>query len=227
MYFGNYSFLYSITMKTYLFITIMCCLATIGSANAQKKRQMLFEDYSKGVVLMKNNSRTMADLNYDAGNQKMMFKNGQEEMLLTNVAQIDTVYIGDSKFIPTGSKENFYELLPLPNGIIGINWLLKHTSQGYKNAFGVTQQAKVESLNTNQLNYSTYENQYTEVYKLANQNEYCIIREGKPLKFKNKKTLLKLFPNKQTQIEEFMKLQKTNMNNPKDVITLVNYCLGL
>ena len=166
-------------MRTYLLITILCCIATVGSVNAQKKRQMLFEDYSKGVVLMKNNSKTMAELNYDAGNQKMMFKNGSEEMLLTNVAQIDTVYIGNARFIPTGS--GFYEILQIPNGLIGINWLLKNASQGYKNAFGVTQQAKVETLNTNQLNYSTYENQYTEVYKLANQNEYCIFRDGTPL----------------------------------------------
>ena len=91
-------------MRTYLLITILCCIATVGSVNAQKKRQMLFEDYSKGVVLMKNNSKTMAELNYDAGNQKMMFKNGSEEMLLTNVAQIDTVYIGNARFIPTGSS---------------------------------------------------------------------------------------------------------------------------
>lgn len=188
---------------------------------------MLFENYDKGIVLMKNKSKTPVELNYDGGNQVMMFKNGEEKMILTNIHQIDTVYISDSKFIPTGSKESFYELVQMPNGIIGINWLLKNASQGYKNAFGVTQQAKVETLNTSQLNNGVYENQYTEAYKLANQNEYCIFRNGKPLKFKNKKTLLKLFPDKQTQIEEFMKQQKTEMNNPKDVITLVNYCLGL
>lgn len=214
-------------MRTHSFIIILCCLAAISSANAQKKRQMLFENYSKGVVLMKNNSRTPAELNYDGGNQAMMFKNGTEEMLLTNISQIDTVYIGNSKFIPAGTKESFYEIIQIPNGTIGINWLLKNASQGYKNAFGVTQQAKVESLNTNQLNYGVYENQYTEVYKLANRNEYCIFRDGKPLKFKNKKTLLKLFPNKETQIDDFMKKQKTDMNAPKDVITLVNFCLGL
>lgn len=202
-------------------------MATVGSVNAQKKRQMLFEDYSKGVVLMKNNSKTMAELNYDAGNQKMMFKNGSEEMLLTNITQIDTVYIGNAKFIPTGSKDNFYEILQIPNGTIGINWLLKNASQGYKNAFGVTQQAKVESLNTNQLNYGVYENQYTEVYKLANQNEYCIFRDGTPQKFKNKKSLLKLFPGKENLIETYIKETKTDMKNAKDVITLVNYCLGL
>lgn len=214
-------------MRTYLLITILCCLAASENANAQKKRQMLFENYSKGIVLMKNKSKTPAELNYDGGNQVMMFKNGKEEMILTNIPQVDTVYISDSKFIPTKSKDSFYELIQIPNGIIGINWLLKNASQGYKNAFGVTQQAKVETLNTSQLNNGIYENQYTEVYKLANQNEYCIFRDGKPLKFKNKKTLLKLFPDKQTQIEEFMKQQKTDMNNPKDVITLTNYCLGL
>lgn len=214
-------------MRTYLLITILCCLAASENANAQKKRQMLFENYSKGIVLMKNKSKTPAELNYDGGNQVMMFKNGKEEMILTNIPQVDTVYISDSKFIPTKSKDSFYELIQIPNGIIGINWLLKNASQGYKNAFGVTQQAKVETLNTSQLNNGIYENQYTEVYKLANQNEYCIFRDGKPLKFKNKKTLLKLFPDKQTQIEKFMKQQKTDMNNPKDVITLTNYCLGL
>lgn len=214
-------------MRTCLLFTIFCCLVASGSVNAQKKRQMLFENYSKGIVLMKNKSKTPAELNYDGGNQVMMFKNGEEEMILTNIPQVDTVYISGSKFIPTGSKESFYELIQIPNGIIGINWLLKSASQGYKNAFGVTQQAKVETLNTSQLNNGVYENQYTEVYKLANQNEYCIFRGSKPLKFKNKKTLLKLFPDKQTQIEEYMKLQKTDMNNPKDVIALVNYCLGL
>ncbi|MCD8267690.1 MAG: hypothetical protein LUD46_04005 [Parabacteroides sp.] len=110
-------------MKTYLLITILCGIATIGSANAQKKRQMLFENYSKGIVLMKNNSKTPAELNYDASNQKMMFKNGSEEMLLTNVAQIDTVYIGNSKFIP--ARSGYYEIIQIPNGLIGINWLLK------------------------------------------------------------------------------------------------------
>lgn len=224
---SNYSFLYSTIMKTYSLITILCCLVTLGSANAQKKRQMLFENYGKGIVLMKNKSKTPAELNYDGGNQVMMFKNGAEEMILTNISQIDTVYISDSKFIPTGSQKSFYELIQIPNGIIGINWLLKNASQGYKNAFGVTQQAKVETLNTSQLNNGVYENQYTEIYKLANQNEYCIFRNGKLLKFKNRKTLLRLFPDKQTQIENFMKKQKTEMNAPRDVITLVNFCLGL
>lgn len=188
---------------------------------------MLFENYGKGIVLMKNKSKTPAELSYDGGNQVMMFKNGEEEMILTNISQIDTVYISDSKFIPTGSKESFYELIQLPNGVIGINWLLKNTSQGYKNAFGVTQQAKVETLNTSQLNNGIYENQYTEVYKLDNQNEYCIFRNETPLKFKNKKSLLKLFPGKENLIENYIKEKKTDMKSPKDVITLVNYCLGL
>lgn len=187
---------------------------------------MLFENYAKGIVLMKNSSKTPAELNYDAGNQKMMFKNGKEEMILTNISQIDTVYIADSEFIPVGSKESFYEIIQIPNGVIGINWLLKNKSQGYKGAYG-TQQAKVETINTAEWQYGAYEDQYTEVFKLGNQNEYCIFRKGQPFKFKNKKTLLKLFPNKETQIENFMKKQKTDMSAPKDVITLVNFCLGL
>lgn len=219
-------FLDSTTMRTYSLITILCCLVALGSANAQKKRQMLFKNYDKCVVLMKNKSKTLAELNYDGGNQAMMFKNGVEEMILTNISQIDTVYIGDTKFIPTGSKESFYEIVQIPNGAIGINWLLKNKSLGYKGAYG-TQQAKVETINTAEWQYGTYEDQYTEVFKLANQNEYCIFRNGQPSKFKNKKTLLTLFPNKETQIEDFMKKQKTDMNAPKDVITLLNFCLGL
>lgn len=93
---------------------------------------MLFENYNRGIVLMKNKSKTPAELNYDCGNQVMMFKSGAEEMILTNLSQVDTVYIGDSKFIPAGKRESFYEIIPVPNGLIGINWLLKNKSQGYK-----------------------------------------------------------------------------------------------
>ena len=68
---------------------------------------MLFENYNRGIVLMKNKSKTPAELNYDCGNQVMMFKSGAEEMILTNLSQVDTVYIGDSKFIPAGKRESF------------------------------------------------------------------------------------------------------------------------
>ena len=46
---------------------------------------MLFENYNRGIVLMKNKSKTPAELNYDCGNQVMMFKSGAEEMILTNL----------------------------------------------------------------------------------------------------------------------------------------------
>ena len=188
---------------------------------------MIFEDYSEGVVLMKNGSRVSAHLNYDAANRNMMYKDRDIEMILTGSAQIDTIYIGKYKFIPFG--ESYIEVIRLSNGLMGINWLLKNVSQGHIGAYGVTTQAKVETLNTVAWNdyYGVNENQHTEVFKLANNNEYSIFRNGNPVTFKTKRNLLKLFPEEKSVIERFMKENKTDMKKTEDVINLINFCLGL
>ena len=60
-----------------------------------------------------------------------------------------------------------------------------------------------------------------------NDNDYWFFRTDKPVKFRNEKSLLKLFPGKEELIRIYIKEHNINMKNPEQVIELSNYCMGL
>lgn len=213
-------------MKKLITLTIIALLFIGETGYAQKSSIYLLEDFTQGTVLMKNGAKTNALLNYDGSNRKMKFKQQDEVMILTNTQDIDTVYIASHKFIPY--NHNFLEVINVENGTIYINWALRELYKGRPGAYGHTNSSTTTtSINTSHYNKNYYKNENPDIMEKNNDNDYWIFRNDKPLKFKNKKGLLKLFPGKETQIEGFIKEHKINMNDPDGVITLVNFCLGL
>lgn len=210
-------------MKRLLLITFFTTISI--AAFSQKKRIMLFEEYTPGTVLLLNKTKIKVPLNYDTANKAMMFTQGKDEMILTNNEQVDTIYIGPHKFIY--AKQNFLECVPLKNGIVYINWLLKNVSRGYKGIYGQTTQTKVESINTSYWQRGEYKNQYTEVQTLVNENEYQFLLNGKMVSCKNKKSILNLFKDKKEAINTYISEQKLDYNKVSDMLILIDYCLSL
>lgn len=208
-------------------ILLLWVIASLSFQNvwAQKRRLMLFDKYTKGTVLMKNRAKTNAELNFDAANNNMMFKQNGEEMILTGVNQIDTVYIGDRKFIPI--KKIYLEAIPTKHGDICVYWNLKNVYKGKKGAFGMTTQAKVESINTAEFQYGVYEKQYVDVYELSNNNEYYLFKDEKPVVVKDERSLLKQFPAQQKKIKDYIKEQKIDFAKVDEVIKLLEYCMEI
>lgn len=206
-------------------ISFIILILSFQNISAQEKRILLFENYQKGTVLFKNSSKTHTLLNFDAANDNIMFKQDNDEMILTNSNQIDTVYIGNRKFIPI--RNIYLECIATKHGDVYIHWNLKNVYKGKKGAYGMTTQAKVESINTAQMNYGYYENQYVDVYQHSNRNEYYLFKEEKPIVVKSEKQLLKAFPEHQEKIKEYIKKQDVTFLNTKRVIELLEYCLGL
>lgn len=210
-------------MRILLLITVACL--SFQHIWAQKKRLMLFDKYTKGTVLMKNKARTNAELNFDAANNNMMFKQNGEEMILTNVNQIDTVYIGDRKFTPI--KKVYLEAIPTKHGDIYVHWNLINTYKGKKGAYGMTTQAKVESINTAEYTTGVYENQYVDVYELSNNNEYYLFKGEKPIIVKDERSLLKQFPEEKEKIKEYIKEQDIDFTQVDKVLKLLEFCMGM
>lgn len=208
--------------RTISFIILILCIQNIF---AQEKRILLFENYQKGTILLKNRYKTHTLLNFDAANDNIMFKQDNDEMILTNSNQIDTVYIGNRKFIPI--RNIFLECIATKHGDVYIHWNLKNVYKGKRGAYGMITQTKVESINTAQMNYGYYENQYVDVYQLSNRNEYYLFNGDKPIVVKNEKQLLKSFPEQQNNIKEYIKKRGINFLDTKKVIELLEYCLGL
>lgn len=212
-------------MKAIGLIFMICIFTFPSEIQAQNKRICLFNDFMKGTVLMRNKAIVSSVFNYDAAGKVFLYKEKEEIMILTNTQAIDTVFVSDRKFIPIGRI--FLEVIPIKNDFIYIDWKLKNSYKGKVGAYGQTTQANVTVINTNHYNNQTYEKQTADVFTPENKNEYFLFRDGKPVKFKNKKSLLKLFPGKESVIEDYIKEAKIDMSTPSDVINLMDYCLGL
>lgn len=204
------------------FVLFILCIQEIP---AQEERILLFENYKKGTILFKNRSKTHTLLNFDASNDNIMFKQGNEEMILTNSNQIDTAYIGNRKFIPI--RNLYLECIATKHGDVYVHWNLKNTYKGKRGAYGMTTQTKVESINTAQMNYGYYENQYVDVYQLSNRNEYYLFKGDKPIVIRNEKNVLKAFPEHQDKIKEYIKENDVEFSTTMKVVGLLEYCLGL
>lgn len=199
-------------------------LLAISGALAQTSI-MLFDSFEQGKVYLHNHITTTAKLNYDAANSKMIYQLDGNEMTLMNNHEIDSIIFRDSKFIPHGNI--YLEVVNESKGDIFINWKLKEKPKGYQGAMGLTTQAKVESIDLSHITTKKNEISTAEITELSNNNEYWFYQQGKLIKCRNERQLLKQFPQYRDQIREFIKQENINFKNPADAIRLINHALGL
>jgi hypothetical protein len=184
----------------------------------------LFPEYTEGTILMKNRAIIRSMVNYDTTHDKLLYKDGNNIMELTNLADIDTIYVKKNKFVVIG--QGFYDVRPLLQGNLFIKWHLREINIGQKGAYGQTTQNYVQTLNT-----STYNNKGIVSYESAdvnatnNYNQYSISVNGKLKRFSNKKGLLKIFSKQSTDIEKFMSDNRIDFQNVDDIVKLCNYCV--
>jgi hypothetical protein len=191
----------------------------------QKKRVMLFEEYTSGTVLMNNKTKIRTPLNYDASNKAMMFIHGEDEMILTDNEKIDTVYIGTHKFIY--AKDTYLEYVQRKHGNIYIDWSLKDVIRGSEGVYGQVTQSRVESINKRYWEQGKDLNQSSDVHALSNENKYQFLLNGEIVTCKSKKELLNLFKDKKEEINNFINKHSLNFRDASDALTIIDYCLSL
>ncbi len=216
--------------KFLLLASILLCLSLVNAQAQNRQRIYLFEKYTKGMVLLKNKARVPTSLNYDTANGNMMYIDNGKEMILEEVQGIDTVYIETAKFIPSG-QHGFLEMMDLKNGTVFINWRLKKLLVGKKGAYGQVIQGNLEVMDVNvikqQAGIARREDNVVDVYTQLNENEYYLLRNGKFVKCRNEKSLLKLFPGKEELIKKYISKHQSSFNNTHSIIELLDYCMGI
>lgn len=215
--------------KLLLFAFMLSCLSHLNAQAQNRRRVYLFEKYTNGMVLLKNKVRIPTSLNYDTANGNIMYIDNGKEMILEEAQGIDTVYIGTAKFIPSG-QHGFLEMVPCKNGIVFIKWDLSKQLRGKKGAYGQIIQGSVDVMDVNAIKQqggAIERNQYIDVYVQQNNNEYWLLRNGKFVKCRNEKSLIKLFPDKMELIKSYIKKHKPEFSKPQQVLDLLDYCMGL
>lgn len=208
----------------YIFILILLTFPSFAFCQSA----MLFPEYQQGTILLRGNKKVNVPINYDATKHLMMYKQGEDFMILENIQSVDSILIGKHRFIPI--KSRFYEVIPINSNYLLVDWNIAMTNIGYRGAYGQVTHSKVHSYNVSAMTHDVYHtearpNESLEVYRRSNKNTYYIFRDRKMLKFKDKKTLLKLFPERKEEIEKLLKEEKTMFKNVEDVVELMKQIL--
>jgi hypothetical protein len=180
----------------------------------------LYPGFSDGMVLLKSGQRTSASLNYNAFEQSIVYYADQKSMTLTNIEDVDTVYLQHNLFIPVGMK--FYMLIdytPLP---LVVSYEAKPLHKV----------ATVDHITNGKQDQNTVFNTVTDVYVNGQVREdinYTVvtiywIKDGEKLyKANNEKQIAHIFGKKTDQILQYAKEHKTNFRSMQEVVELVRF----
>lgn len=209
----------------HLIFTIASLFFFMPSAIKAQNAIQLFPEFQEGTILMRNKAIIKSKVNYDTSHDKLLYKEGNTVMELTNIADIDTIYIKQHKFIVSGL--GFYEVKTLQKGMLFIKWHLKAVNIGKKGAYGQTTQSYVQNINTSTFNNSGIINyESSDMFEMNNYNQYSIdLTNGKIKRFHDKKSFFKLFPEHIMDIKNFMNEAHINFQHIDDIVKLCNFCL--
>ena len=184
---------------------------------------LLLPAFTKSIVKMKSGEKKIAILNYNLVDQEMVFMQKDQYWVLDNPHLIDTVYMANRTFIPF--EKGFYELaVPGP-----VTLFIQH--KAYAESLGVPTGYGARSQTTG-FNYvktiyggnGAINLKIPENYKVVDDTEYWIRKDGVMQKFDNKRQFLKMFADKEKELDQFMSRNKVSFENYQSVIKLVQYC---
>ena len=186
----------------------------------------LLPRFTKSTIKFKSGSNKTATLNYNIIDQEMVFMQPDAYMVLENPELIDTIYIENRKFVPF--KKEFYELLL--DGPVSL--FIQHKTNaeiaGTETGYGAT--AKTLGPSSFKQVYGprgSIDLRIPDEYKLTDDTYYWLRRNTVMEKFSNKRQFLKLFKNKEKEINQFIDHNNIDFKKTDDVIRLVQYSTGL
>jgi hypothetical protein len=199
------------------FCTSSFCQIAKEGPNAQ----YLYENFIMSEVKMKNGQALNASMNYNIVTEKMVFiRDDQYYDLITN--NVDTVRLGSQIFIPAGNV--CYELL-IPDSI---SLYARHTGRlldkGSPAGYGGTSQVSASSYqSTIDLSTGTHNLPLPSRYYVEETTEFRLRNGAEWLSFNNEKEFLKLFPEKNAKLKDFIRQNKLKVSRTDHMILIIEY----
>jgi hypothetical protein len=195
-----------------------------GSANPLP--QFLFPDFTKSLVKMKDGRQMTATLNYNTVDEEMIFDQKGVFMALEKPQEIDTVFLQNRKFVPV--EKAFYEVLTNGTIIMFIQHKSRYSQKGTPTAYGMTTKTagptKVLSM---QVGNQVRQIDLPDNVEVSPANVYWLGYKNGMYKFTTEKQFLKIFPENETRLKEFLKTNKIDIKSREDLIKLGEFCNSL
>lgn len=203
------------TILTTFFI-VLC-----AQISAQESNGFYFKEFTNGKVILKNKQFARGKFNYDFVNRQIHFLNGNTDMIVENLEDIDTIIIDKTRFIPYDGR--FVEFLKGEKAIILLEKEVNTREHGKVGAMGVATHGSVQAIdvNTRFQRVNGENNMDLTIYKNEIKNIYLIRLKKKWESFRNQATFLKLFPKKkQEEIKKQLKENSIDFDEPLQVLRL-------
>ena len=209
--------------KVYLFLIIgLIADLTFGQRKAVEVSHYVYPEFIKGSVLMKSGVKNEAMLNYNALTEEMIFIKDGKNLAITRLEDIDTVYIGETKFIIL--KNKFVEILYHNKYDLYAGYKGSIVDPGKPAAYGGTSQtSSVTSYSTFLSNGQAYALQLPEGVETKGSTDYWLKKDGQVQLFVNLRQLARLFEDKSDLFKKYVKENKVKYENEESVVGLIKF----
>lgn len=214
--------------RLYVLIFLVSIATRVVAQTEQTKSlpQFVFEKFNKGIVKLKDGKTYTANMNYNLVEEEMIFDQKGTYMTLSEPQNIDTVFLNNRIFVPV--EKVFYEVLSHGKLTFFMQHKARYSTVGTPTAYGMTSQTnssvRVTSVR-NATQFRTIDVPDNVTITLATQ--YWVRKTGKMEKFSNQKGFLKLFPEKEAELKQFIKANNIDLKKREDMIKLGVYCNNL
>jgi hypothetical protein len=184
--------------------------------------QYLYPEFTKSKVLMKNGQIQYIVLNYNTVSEKMVFQRDEQLYDMVNPEMVDTVFLQDSRFVPAGKV--FYKVLHVAHVAFFVQYKGEILSPGTPAGYGGTSQvSNTKMMSSVQLSSGYYNLKLPTDFTVKTDLMYWIRDDGKLVSFVNERQFLKLYPDKETELKQFIKQNKIKFDKLPDIVKLAKY----
>jgi hypothetical protein len=219
----NFNFRLNTVITIFLLLGIMSGSPLMAQKNSDgSSPQFLYPDFTKAKVRMKNGQLQYLILNYNTVSEKMVFLKDEKLYDMTNPEMVDTVFLEESLFIPSG--EVFYRVILNAPAAFFVQYKGELMSPGAPAGYGGTSQvSNTKKLSSVALTTGYYNIKLPSDYTVKTNLQYWIRKDGSMSGFANERQFLKLFPDHESELRQFIKQNKIKFDRVPDMMKLAEY----
>lgn len=207
-----------------LFFIFFCCVSLSATAQINdipvKLLHYALDSFALGKVKLKSGATSNQRLNYNLLTKEMIFDNNGTYLAVAHPEEVDTVVIGNRVFVPV--DKGFYEVLWEGSYPLLVEHTCKIKEQGSQTGYGGNSNTTAATPLKSLLNDNgAYKLRLPDNFQLITGKSYYLYKNGKYNKTNGAQQFVKLFPEKEAEIKQWIESHHTNFSKQPDVIALV------
>lgn len=217
------------TIRTYskYFLLTACFLTSIVKTEAQTGKMenlpnLVLPKFTEGTVILKTGASYKAVMNYEMLDQQMLVVNNGKYFLVRDKHLLDTVVIGDRKFVPM--EIGYNEVLA--SGKVALFMEHKCILESTGGLVPFDTRSASGGMAGRTISYGpggVLEQRIPSNYNVVVTSEIWVRKSDVMNRISNKKQFLKLFEKRESELNQFIKQNDTDFQNLEDISMLVRY----